>query len=182
MIERCPMLNTTLKGFLLSAGVGLAAIVPMQSASADEIVVRRVVRYHPWFGRSYDYYYDDYDAQRRAYYLGDDVYDYELAYETYGHLSDRAFLRELYARFLGRAPDRQGFNYWLDKLQRGVPRHEIVYYIRTSRESIYGPDLGPRRRYQYDDGYEGEFLEEGDDYRDPDSYYRDDDDADGDDD
>ena len=40
-------------------------------------------------------------------------------------LSNEEFITRLYKIYLDRAPDEQGFNYWLDKMNSGATKLEI---------------------------------------------------------
>lgn len=54
----------------------------------------------------------------KEFYLGDE-------YKGRGR-SDREYVRDLYAGLLGRSPDPEGYNYWLDQLATGRLRREDI--------------------------------------------------------
>lgn len=56
--------------------------------------------------------------------------------ETYGNLSDEAFVTLLYRNVLGREPDAPGLNGWLTLLQGGTSREDVVIGFAQSREFV----------------------------------------------
>lgn len=52
----------------------------------------------------------------------------------YGNLDNRAFLDRVYANVLGRTPDQGGYAYWLDHMNRGMPRGFVMVHFSDSAE------------------------------------------------
>ena len=48
---------------------------------------------------------------------------------------DEEFIKCAYQTFLGRVPDTEGFNYYLDRIRKGISKTEIIYQIRSGYES-----------------------------------------------
>jgi uncharacterized protein YkwD len=53
---------------------------------------------------------------------------------TYGSLTDRDFITMVYRNVLGRVPDTGGYDYWVDKMQRGMGRGGIMTNFSESAE------------------------------------------------
>lgn len=49
--------------------------------------------------------------------------------------TDRAFLQAVYRNVLHRDPDGAGLAYWMDALQSGLPRHELLAHFSESAEN-----------------------------------------------
>ncbi len=49
-------------------------------------------------------------------------------------LNNSRFLEVVYANVLGRSYDQDGFDYWLNSMDEGLPRHETVYWIVEGQE------------------------------------------------
>ncbi len=61
--------------------------------------------------------------------------------------SDKEFVTRLYKTFMGRAPEKDGMNYWLSEMQKGKPRHAVMAWFASSPEFTdickqYGIDRG----------------------------------------
>ena len=58
-------------------------------------------------------------------------------------------LPELYERYLGRAPDQPGLEYWNQQLASGVPFSEVYNLVKTSPEAQkYTPNIAPQPQQQ----------------------------------
>jgi len=153
------MFTSAVRCLVLAGGVaGLSQFTMPQQANAGQSIVSQVLRAYgrsalrgsEWnSSRSRGAGYSE-RYSRRAYRPDFDEYrDYR---DEDNRGSDEQFLWDLYDEYLGRAPDDQGYEYWMEKLERGVPRHEVRYYLRTSRERRQGPSDGQRSgRYYRDD-------------------------------
>ncbi len=87
----------------------------------------------------------EYDEEGKQYWAKE-LSNYNITGETCGaqfflskemndyNLSDEDFLTRLYATFMNREPDDDGFNYWLGIMETGAPRSEIVYGFTRSPE------------------------------------------------
>lgn len=57
--------------------------------------------------------------------------------QRYGSLDDQQFIELVYANVLGRAPDREGFFYWLDELEAGrIDRGGLMAFFSESPEFV----------------------------------------------
>ena len=61
--------------------------------------------------------------------------------------TDKEFVTRLYKTFMGRAPEKDGMNYWLSEMQKGKPRHAVMAWFASSPEFTdickqYGIDRG----------------------------------------
>lgn len=54
----------------------------------------------------------------------------------YGSLSDREFLDLIYANVLSRTPDQAGYAFWLDRMQRGTTRGDVMLAFSESVEFV----------------------------------------------
>ena len=52
----------------------------------------------------------------------------------YGDLDDREFVALVYQNVMGREPDQGGYDYWLDQMDRGMTRGELMIYFSDSPE------------------------------------------------
>jgi O-antigen biosynthesis protein len=50
-------------------------------------------------------------------------------------MDDDAFVHSVYWTILGRSPDKEGYSYYLFRLQRGVSRAEVISQVRKSNEA-----------------------------------------------
>ncbi len=55
---------------------------------------------------------------------------------TYGQLSDRDFVRTVYANVMGRNPDQGGYDYWVGQMRSGMSRGELMVAFSESREFV----------------------------------------------
>lgn len=116
-------------------------------------------------GRLYQAYFDRVpDDGGRAYWvsrLGDDLSLIDMAelfeqspeFQTkYGELSDRAFVELIYSNVLGRDPDGNGFEFWVDELASGTrSRSEVMIGFSESDEFVLDQSVEPdqiRRLYR----------------------------------
>ncbi len=53
---------------------------------------------------------------------------------TYGHLTDGQFITMVYQNVLGRAPDRAGYDYWVNQMGRGMSRGSVMTNFSESGE------------------------------------------------
>ena len=53
---------------------------------------------------------------------------------TYQGTDNRTFLDRIYGNVLGRAPDDSGLVYWLDRLDRGLTRSDLVLLVSDAPE------------------------------------------------
>ena len=53
---------------------------------------------------------------------------------TYQGTDNRTFLVRIYGNVLGRAPDDSGLVYWLDRLDRGLTRSDLVLLVSDAPE------------------------------------------------
>ena len=53
---------------------------------------------------------------------------------TYGHLSDGQFITMVYQNVLGRAPDRGGYDYWVQRMGQGMGRGSVMVNFSESAE------------------------------------------------
>ncbi len=53
---------------------------------------------------------------------------------TYGLLDDSEFLTVLYSNMLGRQPDGEGFDYWLDQMDGGLAQFAVVRWVVANNE------------------------------------------------
>ena len=54
----------------------------------------------------------------------------------YGSLSDRDFLDLIYSNVLSRTPDAAGYAFWLDRMQQGMPRGDVMLAFSESPEFV----------------------------------------------
>ena len=50
------------------------------------------------------------------------------------NIDDKEYVTRLYKTFMGRDPEEDGFNYWMDKLSVGTTRDEIFDFFSTCQE------------------------------------------------
>ncbi len=60
---------------------------------------------------------------------------------TYGNLDDGAYLTQLYANVLDRAPDEGGFDYWIGRLDDGMTRPGVLASFSESLENKINTEL-----------------------------------------
>jgi len=69
-------------------------------------------------------------------------------YEDFIFLPKEDFLKKAYNVFLRREPDKEGYNYYMELLNRGVTKSEVLTYIYFSSESKKKPKLlGAKKRF-----------------------------------
>ncbi|WP_456471420.1 methyltransferase domain-containing protein [Caminibacter sp.] len=69
-------------------------------------------------------------------------------YEDFIFLPKEDFLKKAYNVFLRREPDKEGYNYYMELLNRGVTKSEVLTYIYFSPESKKNPKLlGAKKRF-----------------------------------
>lgn len=56
--------------------------------------------------------------------------------DRYGSLTDREFLDLIYANVLSRTPDAGGYAFWVDQMQGGVPRGNVMLAFSESPEFV----------------------------------------------
>lgn len=56
--------------------------------------------------------------------------------DRYGSLTDREFLDLIYANVLSRTPDAAGYAFWVDQMQRGTPRGNVMLAFSESPEFV----------------------------------------------
>jgi hypothetical protein len=61
--------------------------------------------------------------------------EFEARYGTPESVTDENFLTLLYQNVLDRNPDQQGFNYWMDELDRGFERERVLASFSESFEN-----------------------------------------------
>lgn len=61
--------------------------------------------------------------------------EFATAYGNISAMPNSAFLNVVYQNVLGRAPDSSGFNYWLNDLGGGYPRHFLLAAFSESLEN-----------------------------------------------
>ena len=52
----------------------------------------------------------------------------------YGQLDDRDYVDRIYRNVLERSPDEAGYKYWIDLMDDGLTRAEILLYFSDSAE------------------------------------------------
>ncbi len=52
----------------------------------------------------------------------------------YGNTTNERFLEIVYRNVLGRDYDQSGYDYWLDLMHQGLPRHEVVLWVAAGNE------------------------------------------------
>lgn len=55
---------------------------------------------------------------------------------TYGSLSDREFVRQVYLNVMNRVPDEAGFAYWISQMSGGLTRGELMVGFSESAEFV----------------------------------------------
>lgn len=55
---------------------------------------------------------------------------------TYGNLSDRDFVRQVYWNVMSRVPDEAGFAYWVSQMRNGLTRGELMVGFSESAEFV----------------------------------------------
>ena len=56
--------------------------------------------------------------------------------DRYGNLTDREFLDLIYANVLSRTPDAAGYAFWVDRMQRGTSRGDVMLAFSESPEFV----------------------------------------------
>lgn len=54
--------------------------------------------------------------------------------QSYGSLSDRDFVRQVYENVMGRTPDASGYSYWVQRMSDGLTRGELMIGFSESQE------------------------------------------------
>lgn len=77
------------------------------------------------------------DAYRNGYPLRAISNDFARSAEfqsRYGQVDNRTFVQLVYENVLERQPDAGGYQYWLDQMDRGLIRGDVMLYFSDSRE------------------------------------------------
>lgn len=107
------------------------------------LVDAQIIRlYKAFFDRKpdqtgFDYWHDDLMSQALS--LQDTAQAFSQSNEfsqRYGNLDNSQFLTLVYQQVLGRTPDTEGFNYWLNELDQGSRRGDMMVGFSESREHI----------------------------------------------
>lgn len=103
---------------------------------------RRVARlYLALFDRAPDqggflYWIDSYENGQSIPSIADSFVGSPEFLARFGALGNDEFVVLVYNRILARQPDRAGFNYWVDRLDAGVPRGELIALFSESAEFV----------------------------------------------
>lgn len=121
------------------AVLATATVVPAASASTTDAQGTIYRLYKAYFEREpdtsgFDYWVRTYQSGYPLPDISNDFARSEEFQSRYGTVNDSRFLELVYNNVLDRAPDQGGYDYWLDHMNRGMPRGYVMIYFSDSEE------------------------------------------------
>lgn len=114
-----------------------AAVAPYYDANGAEGTIYRL--YRAYFLREpdldgFNYWYYVHALGYPLDKISNDFARSDEFQSRYGSVDNRRFLELVYQNVLGRAPDQDGYAYWLDQMNRGMLRGYVMIYFSDSEE------------------------------------------------